>query len=702
MKHKLFTKSAFKIALECPRRLYYAYDSNMYANQQLQDDFLQSLAEGGFQVGELAKVYYGVRKEADIDVLGYDEAVDRTKELFKQENINIAEAAFRYGNLFVRADIIEKKGNEITLIEVKAKSWESGAEFLSKGNVIKGDIRPYVYDAAFQKYVVVNALKELYPGRTFTVKARLMMADKTRNATVDGLNQMFRIRKNGDRSYAEAEERAWTDAAAVPESQWVLKAFDVDKECDMIIAGEVGEQGKPDFMEGMTFEPFVKKMSGLYCGRSKADVTLGSKCFKCPFYKTDKDIENEREGNKKPLLDGYRECWMEKAKFSQADFDKPLVKDLWGQFIRKEKFVKAGKYFMNELSEDDLDRKTKKARNGLDHLQRKWLQIAIATGNEKLQKEYGSFLNDGIYLDTDGLKEEMTKWTSPLHFIDFETSAVALPFYKGMRPYEQVAFQFSHHKVEIGSDGDYSIGHASEYINVRRGFFPNFEFVRHLKAALEGDEGTIFRYSNHENTILEKIKGQLEVSDEADKDELISFIERITKGGDRAMVDLAEMVLQYYYHPMMKGSYSIKVVLPSVLNSSDFIKEKYSQPIYGTPFMPSKNLKDKVWIEYENDGVTVKNPYKLLPPVSAYLDMPQDVIDHMELNEDETVANGGAALAAYSKLQFCDTELTDALRKALLCYCELDTLAMVFIWEYFYQMCYGKQKSSISGGLSTD
>ena len=61
MKRKLFTKSAFKIALECPRRLYYAYDSKLYANQQLQDDFLQSLARGGFQVGELAKVYYGIK-----------------------------------------------------------------------------------------------------------------------------------------------------------------------------------------------------------------------------------------------------------------------------------------------------------------------------------------------------------------------------------------------------------------------------------------------------------------------------------------------------------------------------------------------------------------------------------------------------------------------------------------------------------------
>ena len=108
MKNKLFTKSAFKIALECPRRLYYAYDKNEYANQELDDEFLQSLAEGGYQVGELAKVYYEIGK--DVDDLDYDKALERTISLFDRPEINIAEAAFRFGNLFVRADIIEKKG----------------------------------------------------------------------------------------------------------------------------------------------------------------------------------------------------------------------------------------------------------------------------------------------------------------------------------------------------------------------------------------------------------------------------------------------------------------------------------------------------------------------------------------------------------------------------------------------------------------
>ena len=152
------------------------------------------------------------------------------------------------------------------------------------------------------------------------------------------------------------------------------------------------------------------------------------------------------------------------------------------------------------------------------------------------------------------------------------------------------------------------------------------------------------------------------------------------------MVDLADVVLKYYFHPIMKGSYSIKVVLPAIQNSSDFIKEKYSQPVYGTLEMPSVNLSEpKIWIEYGEDGL-VKSPYKLLPPISAYLGVDVDLED-FELKATESIANGGAALAAYAKMQFSDGTMSEALKKALLTYCELDTLAMVFIWEYFWNEC---------------
>ena len=143
--------------------MYYYYDREHYANQNNEDDFLQALADGGNQVGDLAKVYYKVGKGADIQVLDYDRSLEITQELLRNQDINIAEAAFRWGNCFVRADIIEKKGDSINLIEVKAKSWDPAVDSFTQktnSNKVNTGILEYVYDVAFQKYVIQNA----YPG----------------------------------------------------------------------------------------------------------------------------------------------------------------------------------------------------------------------------------------------------------------------------------------------------------------------------------------------------------------------------------------------------------------------------------------------------------------------------------------------------------------------------------------------------------
>ena len=689
---KFFTKSAFSMALECPRRLYYAYDKNEYANQNLDDEFLKSLAEGGFQVGEFAKLCFGIGKENMISTLDYREAIEQTKELLEKDEVNIAEAAFLTGNLFVRADIIEKKGDLINLIEVKAKSWDGIEDsFISKnGKSTNTGIRPYLYDVAFQKYVIVKSLKDLFPDREFKVNAFLMLADKSRTATINGLNQLFKIKSGSSgRSTVEVSATAKEMIETIPEAKRVVRPFHVDEICDRIINGEFAEQhNDPEFMMGLGFQSFVERVSADYCNHKRTDCIIGSKCFSCPFH-----IKGEDSSG---LKDGYCECWKEKAGFDPSGIVRPSIKDMSGQYIgrKRDELVKDRKFFMDQLQDSDLKMHSDKPHTGLDHYERKWLQIGVATNNEEILKNYRSNMTNDTYLDIEGLKEVIKKWEFPLHFIDFETSAVALPFYENMRPYEQIAFQFSHHRVDLNEDGTYTVTHAGQFINTKPGHFPNFDFIRALKAELDKDNGTIFRYSNHENTILREIHRQLDARNEPDKKELQDFIDSITHyekdkvkhAGERDMVDLAEVVLKYYFHPIMGGSYSIKVVLPAVLNSSDFIKGKYSQLIYGTPDMFSQNLLEpKVWIDYGEDG-KVKNPYKLLPPIASYLGIDAD-LNELELKDTESVANGGAALAAYAKMQFSDGTMSEALEKSLLTYCELDTLAMVFIWEYFNDEC---------------
>ena len=83
---------------------------------------------------------------------------------------------------------------------------------------------------------------------------------------------------------------------------------------------------------------------------------------------------------------------------------------------------------------------------------------------------------------------------------------------------------FRTHTHQLNADG--TLTHT-EWISTDR-VFPNFDFVRALKHDLEEDSGTIFRYSHHENSVLNQIAEQLRLSQESDKEELITFIQSIT------------------------------------------------------------------------------------------------------------------------------------------------------------------------------
>tara|TARA_R100000750_G_scaffold31783_1_gene20358 strand:- start:18656 stop:19018 length:363 start_codon:yes stop_codon:yes gene_type:complete len=119
---RVLTKSRFKLGLECPNKLYYTKKKE-YADTKVSDTFLEALAEGGFQVEELARMHNpnGVLIEGnDWD---YQLLWEQTQELLKQENVIIYEAAFLIDGLFIRTDILVKQGNNIELIEVKAWSF---------------------------------------------------------------------------------------------------------------------------------------------------------------------------------------------------------------------------------------------------------------------------------------------------------------------------------------------------------------------------------------------------------------------------------------------------------------------------------------------------------------------------------------------------------------------------------------------------
>ena len=87
---KYLTKSRFKLAAECPTKLFYT-GKKIYANKSLDNPFLEALADGGFQVGELAKHYYP--NGHNVISLDYDEALRQTSKFLEQNNATIFEAA---------------------------------------------------------------------------------------------------------------------------------------------------------------------------------------------------------------------------------------------------------------------------------------------------------------------------------------------------------------------------------------------------------------------------------------------------------------------------------------------------------------------------------------------------------------------------------------------------------------------------------
>ena len=645
MKPRYLTKSRFKLAVECPTKLFYTSKKN-YRDLKQEDSFLQALADGGFQVGEFAKYLFpnGIlidskdNAEAEAETLAY---------LAKNDEVILFEPAIRFNDLFIRVDVLIKRQNSFELIEVKAKSYNStDPKIEGVRTPILSGMLPYIQDVAFQKFV----LSQRFPDKA--IASYLMMPDKSVNATIDGLNQLFKINRDGRSIDVLVSDNA---SNLVNKNSLLLAKVNVDHFVDIVIRDGIRFPGGHSYLQNLAAE-----WAKFYKDDMKIAPVIHSGCAKCEFR------SHPGDGFK----NGYLECMIEGMGLSEKEIETGTVLDIWN-FRGKDKLIDRRIFKLSRVTEDDL--KVKDDKDGLSNSQRQWLQCNGIPNEDDL---------GGFYLDRNVFENHHQQWKYPLHMIDFETSTTALPFFEGMRPYESVAFQFSHHVIE--KDG--SVKHVGQFICAEPGMFPNFEFVRALKKQLEVDDGTIFRWATHENTILSHIAVQIQqrATLVPDADELLSFIADITDDGIRSMVDLNEIAKRTYFHPETKGRTSIKKVLPAVLTTSKFLKSKYQKPIYGADesipnSIQSLNLKDFTW--WELDKGSVVDPYgKLKTIVDDMLgEEGEGILDAEELE----IVEGGAAAMAFGRLQFED--LTDQDRKkiknALLRYCELDTLAMVMIVE---------------------
>jgi hypothetical protein len=137
----------------------------------------------------------------------------------------------------------------------------------------------------------------------------------------------------------------------------------------------------------------------------------------------------------------------------------------------------------------------------------------------------------------------------PLYFLDFETFQPAIPMFDESRPYQQIPFQYSLH-ILADINGELNL---KEFL-ADTGGDPRIPFIEKLITDI-GSTGDIVVYNkSFEITRLKEIARDFPVYKQA----IDSIIERIVD----LMVPFSR---KYYYTPEMKGSYSIKSVLPALV-----------------------------------------------------------------------------------------------------------------------------------------
>jgi len=354
----------------------------------------------------------------------------------------------------------------MNLIEVKSKSWSPEEEFYSeRSGAFKKSWQKYLYDVAFQYWV----MKKAFPG--YRIEPYLMLIDKSQPATIDGLHQHFRV-VTDEKGRFGIKLKPGSKSKDLGEP--ILKPVHVAEEVQLILEGK-GRDPKSE-LEAKGFDAWVEGLSKLRLENKKYPVTIGEKCKNCEYRISDQALA----GTKKS---GFRECWAEALQWKEQDFARPHVFDIWNERSMQKKYLDKEVYLMEELIPGMLPANSEHlyAQVEWDNDQRKTVQIMKQTGRHAHEEAVLA-----------GLFQEMDGWTYPLHFIDFEAVLAAIPFHKGLYPYDYVPFQFSCHTLY--EDG--RVEHRADWIEETPGKFPSITFVRKLQECLEGDDGTVFRFHN--------------------------------------------------------------------------------------------------------------------------------------------------------------------------------------------------------------
>jgi len=168
--------------------------------------------------------------------------------------------------------------------------------------------------------------------------------------------------------------------------------------------------------------------------------------------------------------------------------------------------------------------------------------------NNKQLIQQASVVSGESHVDKGAITEFLSSLEYPLYYLDFETIGPAIPLFDGVRPYQNVPFQYSAHVVR----DEHSKPEHYSYLTDGTGD-PRHGLLAELQKVL-GYSGSIIAYNKgfEEGCLRDMAAALPEYSD---------WIEQVCT----RLVDLLEPFRNfYYYHPAQKGSASLKAVLPAI------------------------------------------------------------------------------------------------------------------------------------------
>ena len=204
-------------------------------------------------------------------------------------------------------------------------------------------------------------------------------------------------------------------------------------------------------------------------------------------------------------------------------------------------------YSVFDISRLSKEKKFEFYNQGVIALDQIDLNSSLLNPNQKLQIQ--TELEGTSHVEIQEIRKFINRLSYPLYFLDFETIGPAVPIYDGSKPYQQLVFQYSLHIQETSVS---DIQHREYLADPTHD--PRIGFIQQLIKDC-GKSGDILVY----NIGFEKGK----LSDLIDmfpqySNELREIINRLKD----LMIPFQQ---KWYYTPEMKGSYSIKHVLPALV-----------------------------------------------------------------------------------------------------------------------------------------